>query len=89
MNDADVFLCMTVNPGWGGQPFITDSPDKVGRLSETVGAGTIEVDGGIDPAQPAASQPRARSLFVAGSAVFGADDPAAAYTAIAEAAGAA
>ena len=30
VNDADVFLCMTVNPGWGGQPFIADSPDKVG-----------------------------------------------------------
>ena len=37
VNDADVFLCMTVNPGWGGQPFIADSPDKVGRLSEVGG----------------------------------------------------
>ena len=33
VNDADVFLCMSVNPGWGGQPFIVDSPDKVGRLT--------------------------------------------------------
>ena len=32
IHDADVFLCMTVNPGWGGQPFIADSPDKVRRL---------------------------------------------------------
>ena len=89
IHDADVFLCMTVNPGWGGQPFIADSPDKVGRLSEVVGAGSIEVDGGIDTGTAAGVAAAGASLFVAGSAVFGADDPAAAYTAIAEAAGAA
>jgi ribulose-phosphate 3-epimerase len=88
VNDADVFLCMTVNPGWGGQPFITDSPDKVGRLGELVGAGTIEVDGGIDSGTAGGVAAAGASLFVAGSAVFGADDPAAAYTSIAEAAGA-
>ena len=89
VNDADVFLCMTVNPGWGGQPFIADSPDKVGRLSKVVGAGSIEVDGGIDPGTAGGVAAAGASLFVAGSAVFGADDPAAAYSAIAEAAGAA
>jgi ribulose-phosphate 3-epimerase len=89
ITDADVFLCMTVNPSWGGQPFIPDSPDKVGRLSEVVGAGTIEVDGGIDTGTAAGVAAAGASLFVAGSAVFGADDPAAAYTSIAEAAGAA
>ncbi|MGH2957921.1 MAG: ribulose-phosphate 3-epimerase, partial [Solirubrobacterales bacterium] len=46
---ADVFLCMTVNPGWGGQSFIESSPDKVARLRRTVGETTIEVDGGIEP----------------------------------------
>ena len=89
VNDADVFLCMTVNPGWGGQSFIADSPDKVGRLSEMVGAGSIEVDGGIDTGTAGGVAAAGASLFVAGSAVFGADDPAAAYSAIAEAAGAA
>jgi len=89
VNDADVFLCMTVNPGWGGQPFIADSPDKVRRLANLVGAGTIEVDGGIDPATAGSVAAAGAALFVAGSAVFGADDPAAAYAAIAEAAGAA
>ena len=89
VNDADVFLCMTVNPGWGGQAFIADSPDKVGRLSEVVGAGTIEVDGGVDTGTAGGVAAAGASLFVAGSAVFGADDPAAAYSAIAEAAGAA
>jgi ribulose-phosphate 3-epimerase len=87
-DDADVFLCMTVNPGWGGQPFIVDSPDKVRRLAEVVGAGTIEVDGGIDPETAGGVAAAGAGLFVAGSAVFGAGDPAAAYTAIAEAAGA-
>ena len=87
-DDADVFLCMTVNPGWGGQPFIPASPDKVGRLGHVVGPGTIEVDGGIDPDTAGGVAAAGAGLFVAGSAVFRADDPAAAYTAIAEAAGA-
>jgi ribulose-phosphate 3-epimerase len=85
---ADIVLCMTVNPGWGGQSFIAASPDKVSRLKPLAGKAKIEVDGGID-ATTAGSVARAgASLFVAGSAVFGADDPAAAYTEIAEAAGA-
>ena len=45
---ADIVLCMTVNPGWGGQPFIPGSPDKVARLEQIVGDARIEVDGGID-----------------------------------------
>ena len=87
-DDADIFLCMTVNPGWGGQPFIPDSPDKVRRLREIVGQGTIEVDGGIDPDTAGGVAAVGADLFVAGSAVFGSSDPAAAYSAIAEAAGA-
>ncbi len=85
---ADVVLCMTVNPGWGGQSFIPASPGKVARLREIVGDAKIEVDGGIDAATAGSVADAGASLFVAGSAVFGADDPAAAYTAIAEAAGA-
>jgi ribulose-phosphate 3-epimerase len=46
--DLDVLLCMTVNPGWGGQPFIDSSPDKVRRLVDLVRGAAIEVDGGID-----------------------------------------
>lgn len=85
---ADIVLCMTVNPGWGGQSFIETSPEKVERLSPVAGKARIEVDGGvdIDTAGPLAAA--GAHLFVAGSAVFGADDPAAAYTAIAGAAGA-
>jgi ribulose-phosphate 3-epimerase len=88
IHDADLFLCMTVNPGWGGQPFIADSPDKVRRLASLVGDGTIEVDGGIDTGTAGSVADAGAGLFVAGSAVFGADDPAAAYSAITEAAGA-
>jgi ribulose-phosphate 3-epimerase len=86
---ADVVLCMTVNPGWGGQAFIEGSPDKVSRLVPLVGDARIEVDGGIDATTVGPIAEAGASLFVAGSAVFGADDPAAAYTEIARAAGAA
>jgi len=86
--DADIVLCMTVNPGWGGQSFIATSPDKVERLRPLVGEARIEVDGGIDTRTAGPIAAAGASLFVAGSAVFGAADPAAAYTAIADAAGA-
>jgi ribulose-phosphate 3-epimerase len=85
---ADIVLCMTVNPGWGGQSFIPSSPDKVARLAPLVGDARIEVDGGIDTDTAGSVAEAGASLFVAGSAVFGADDPAAAYAAIAQAAGA-
>ena len=86
---ADIVLCMTVNPGWGGQPFIPGSPDKVARLKQVVGDARIEVDGGIDASTAGSVADAGATLFVAGSAVFGTDDPAAAYTEIAAAAGAA
>ena len=83
---ADIMLCMTVNPGWGGQAFIEGSPDKVSRLSSLAHGAAIEVDGGIDASTAAPIAAAGASLFVAGSAVFGSDDPAAAYTEIAKAA---
>jgi ribulose-phosphate 3-epimerase len=83
---ADILLCMTVNPGWGGQPFIPESPDKVARLKSVAGEAAIEADGGIDPETVPAVAAAGASLFVAGSAVFGTDDPAGAYAAIAAAA---
>ncbi len=87
---ADIVLCMTVNPGWGGQAFIDGSPEKVARLKDLVAPETtIEVDGGIDAGTAGPVADAGASLFVAGSAVFGAADPAAAYAAIAAAAGAA
>ena len=85
---ADVLLCMTVNPGWGGQPFIATSPDKVARLRALGGEARIEVDGGIDETSVGSVAEAGATLFVAGSAIFGADDPGATYKLIAAAAGA-
>jgi ribulose-phosphate 3-epimerase len=86
--DVDLALCMTVNPGWGGQAFIPSSPDKIARLRALIGdRPDLEVDGGIDVTTAGPAAEAGASLFVAGSAVFGADDPAAAYHAIAAAAG--
>ena len=76
---ADIVLCMTVNPGWGGQAFIESSPDKVTRLAPLVGDARIEVDGGIDPITAGPMAAAGASLFVAGSAIFNVPDPAAAY----------
>jgi ribulose-phosphate 3-epimerase len=86
---ADILLCMTVNPGWGGQPFIPESPDKVARMKSLAGDAVIEADGGVDPDTVPSIAAAGASLFVAGSAVFGSDDPAAAYAAIVSAADAA
>ncbi|HEV7769140.1 MAG TPA: ribulose-phosphate 3-epimerase [Solirubrobacterales bacterium] len=85
---ADIVLCMTVNPGWGGQSFIMSSPAKVERLRPLVGEARIEVDGGVDTTTAGTVAAAGASLFVAGSAVFGAADPASAYAEIASAAGA-
>ncbi len=83
-DDLDLVLCMTVNPGWGGQPFIERSPDKLRRLRDVLPTDVVlEVDGGIGPDTAAACAEAGATLFVAGSAVFGEDDPAAAVAAIA------
>jgi ribulose-phosphate 3-epimerase len=88
--DLDLVLCMTVNPGWGGQAFIETSPDKVSRLRDLVGPDMpIQVDGGIGAVTVPLVRDAGATLFVAGSAIFGAPDPAQAFRAIAEAAGAA
>ena len=85
--EVDLALCMTVNPGWGGQPFIDASLGKLARIQGLVGEHTItEVDGGIDPETARACAGAGATWFVAGSAIFGSADPAAAYRAIADAA---
>jgi ribulose-phosphate 3-epimerase len=85
----DQLLCMTVNPGWGGQPYIEASTAKVSRLRELLGPEVpIEVDGGIDAATARETAAAGATLFVAGSSIFGSGDPAAAYREIAAAAGA-
>jgi ribulose-phosphate 3-epimerase len=84
----DILLCMTVNPGWGGQPFIPGSEDKVRRLRELLPDGTpITVDGGIETETARTCAGAGATLFVAGTSIFGEDDPAQAYRAIAAAVG--
>jgi ribulose-phosphate 3-epimerase len=86
--DVDNVLCMTVNPGWGGQPFIEHSIDKLARLKGLLPAGLpLEVDGGIDASTGGRCRRAGATLFVAGSAVFGTPDPGKAYLEIADAIG--
>ena len=63
LGEIDHLLCMTVNPGWGGQPYIPDSTEKVGRLRELLGPDIpIEVDGGIDAATAADTRRRRHAV---------------------------
>jgi len=79
-HDIDVLLCMTVNPGWGGQSFIEHSIEKIERLKRLLPPEVpIEVDGGIDANTAPRCAAAGASMFVAGSAVFGAPDPGTAY----------
>jgi ribulose-phosphate 3-epimerase len=87
--DIDVLLCMTVNPGWGGQAFLPGSIAKLERLRGLLGPGVaIEVDGGIDAETAGPCAAAGATAFVAGTAVFGAPDPQAAVREIAAAVGA-
>jgi ribulose-phosphate 3-epimerase len=88
LSDIDLLLCMTVNPGWGGQEFLPSSIGKLERLRALLGPGpAIEVDGGIDASTAGSCAAAGATAFVAGSALFGASDPAAAYRQIQEASG--
>jgi ribulose-phosphate 3-epimerase len=80
---VDLCLCMSVNPGWGGQRYIASSTPRLAALRQLLPHEVVlEVDGGIsletiDEARDAGAQ-----VFVAGSSVFGAEDPAEAFRAL-------
>jgi ribulose-phosphate 3-epimerase len=77
---ADLVLAMSVNPGWGGQKFIGSSPEKISRMRRILPDDTlIEVDGGVDVNTAGQVAEAGATLLVAGSAIFGAADPARAY----------
>jgi ribulose-phosphate 3-epimerase len=81
-------LCMTVNPGWGGQRFIPSSLDKIRRLRTLIGPDVeLEIDGGIDTETAGPCAEAGASLFVAGTSVFGTPDPGAAFRQVAASAG--
>jgi ribulose-phosphate 3-epimerase len=86
----DLALCMSVNPGWGGQEFIEASIGKLERLRARLPeAVALEVDGGVHMKTIARCASAGAGLFVAGSAIFGSGDASAAYTELAAAAAAA
>jgi ribulose-phosphate 3-epimerase len=88
LDEVDNLLCMTVNPGWGGQEFIQHSIPKLERLRGLLPDGlSLEVDGGIDSDTAPRCQKAGATLFVAGSAVFGTPDPGKSYLEIADAIG--
>lgn len=90
IDDVDLVLVMTVNPGFGGQRFIPGCLRKIKQLrhlcDEHGVSPIIEVDGGIAPDTAAAVAEAGATLLVAGSAVFGQQDRASAINAIREAA---
>lgn len=77
---VDMVLLMTVNPGYGGQKFITNSFEKVAELEAMIRDGghkvLIEVDGGVDASNARALVEAGVDVLVAGSSVFGSPDPA-------------
>ena len=86
VQDVDMVLIMTVNPGFGGQEFIPSTLDKIHMLSHEIhDLGydcDIEVDGGINPETAALVTSAGANVLVAGSAIYGADDAKAAIDAI-------
>ncbi len=81
MDDFDLVLVMTVNPGFGGQSFIPAMLHKISTVRKKLNerghrAVRIEVDGGINPVTAAACVKAGASILVAGSFVFGSENPA-------------
>jgi len=89
--DLDYAVVMSVNPGWGGQPFLAPSVGKVRRLrDEAREAGVhvlIEVDGGVDAENAGDLVAAGAEILVAGTAIYGQDDPKAALESLRSAAG--
>ncbi len=84
----DLLLCMTVNPGWGGQSYIKGSEARIEDLRRRIGPDIpLEVDGGIDADTAAPAAEAGATWFVAGSSIYGAPDAAGAYREVAAAAG--
>jgi ribulose-phosphate 3-epimerase len=79
----ELVLCMSVNPGWGNQPLIPASYGKLKRLRAMLPEHVaLEVDGGVHEQTAAGCVAAGANLLVAGSAVFGSEDPAAAFAAL-------
>jgi ribulose-phosphate 3-epimerase len=86
LREFDTALIMSVEPGFGGQKFISEVLPKVGTLRRLVDAGeltiVVEIDGGINADTIEEAAEAGVDCFVAGSAVYSAEDPAAAVAAL-------
>ncbi|MDE7461655.1 MAG: ribulose-phosphate 3-epimerase [Muribaculaceae bacterium] len=86
IGDLDQVLLMSVNPGFGGQPFIPHVVEKVRRLrrmiDESGSQALINVDGGVNASTGALLAEAGADIVVAGSYVFGAEDPHAAINSL-------
>jgi ribulose-phosphate 3-epimerase len=78
IDDLDMLLIMTVEPGFGGQKFMTDQLPKIARARKEIGAKAIwlQVDGGVSLETIESAAAAGADTFVAGSAVFNSADPA-------------
>jgi ribulose-phosphate 3-epimerase len=80
LDDIDLVLVMSVNPGYGGQTYLSHATDKIRRVRALLDRhevrATLEVDGGITTETIGAAWAAGADTFVAGTAVFGAADPA-------------
>ena len=80
LDDLDLVLVMSVNPGYGGQAYLSSATEKIRRvralLDQAGSRAALEVDGGITPDTIAEAWLAGADTFVAGSAVFGPADPA-------------
>ncbi|HEY7197667.1 MAG TPA: ribulose-phosphate 3-epimerase [Gaiellaceae bacterium] len=82
----DLVLCMSIWPGYSGQEFLPESPERVRELRSFLPPEIhVQVDGGIHGETIALARDAGADLFVAGSAVFDGKDPAAAFRRLAEA----
>jgi len=79
INRIDLFLIMSVEPGFGGQSFIENSLEKLKEAQEMIQSGNlnvdIEVDGGVNPENIQEISRAGAEILVAGSEIFGADNP--------------
>jgi ribulose-phosphate 3-epimerase len=78
LDDLDMLLIMTVEPGFGGQKFMTDQLPKIAQARKEIGSKAIwlQVDGGISLDTIESAAAAGADTFVAGSAVFNSSDPA-------------
>eukprot|EP00816_Leptocylindrus_hargravesii_P001897 CAMPEP_0196812134 /NCGR_PEP_ID=MMETSP1362-20130617/20431_1 /TAXON_ID=163516 /ORGANISM="Leptocylindrus danicus, Strain CCMP1856" /LENGTH=223 /DNA_ID=CAMNT_0042187565 /DNA_START=122 /DNA_END=793 /DNA_ORIENTATION=- len=74
--DVDMVLIMTVEPGFGGQKFMPDMMAKVSKIRELYSDLNIQVDGGLGPSTIETAAAAGSNVIVAGSSVYGSDDPA-------------